>query len=208
MRIPEPERETIVRARITACIVLLGLIAGCSPDAATPAPIADRGTAMVADSARSIEAELASFRQGLRRPPRLEGGARSREALAKAFVRALAQRDTVALRELHLTRAEFAHFYYPYTIYTHPPYQQAPGLVWLLTTQNSQKGITRALRRFGGRRLEYRDHACADREPQDLNTLHRGCVLRLAGDPQSRSLFGTILERDGRFKFVSYANGL
>ncbi|HXO86405.1 MAG TPA: hypothetical protein VN803_12870, partial [Gemmatimonadales bacterium] len=65
------------------------------------------------DSAVSREAELARFRDGLTEPAALAGGAASRDALVRAFVRALQARDTIALAGLLLTRAEFAYLYYP-----------------------------------------------------------------------------------------------
>ncbi|HSJ15075.1 MAG TPA: hypothetical protein VK939_11710 [Longimicrobiales bacterium] len=202
-----------MRESIRALLLVTVLAGGCaiepagSGTAADPAPAAPWGSP-VSDSVRPVAVELAAFREGMTAPRRLEGGARSREALVRALVGAVERRDTTRLRELHLSAAEFAWFYYPYTIHTHPPYQQAPGMVWLLTTQNSQKGMTRALRRLGGQPLGYRGHDCVRSEPQDLNTLHAGCGVRLAGDSVPRRLFGTIIERAGRFKFVSYANSL
>jgi hypothetical protein len=43
------------------------------------------------------------------------------------------------------------------------------------------------------------------------NRIHGGCTLDVAAgeaDVRTISLFGQILERDGTFKFVNYANGL
>lgn len=80
--------------------------------------------------------------------------------------------------------------------------------------------LTRSLRRPRHSRTSRRDRVdvrrralCANRtcgtvEPQDLNVLHGDCGVRFDGDTLPRSLFGTVIERRGRFKFVSYANGL
>jgi len=164
----------------------------------------------VVDSVRPIAEELARFRAGLGRPaPReLAGGARSRDGLVQAFMQALEQQDTARLAAMAMDAAEFAWFYYPYTIYTHPPYTQAPGMVWMLTTQNGQKGLARLLRRYGGRPLDNRGYRCGRVEPQDLNRLHLECGVLIGPDQAPARLFGTIIERNGRFKFVSYANGL
>ncbi|MGQ0814171.1 MAG: hypothetical protein ACT4O1_06860, partial [Gemmatimonadota bacterium] len=70
--------------------------------------------------------------------------------------------------------------YYPSSIYVKPPYKQSPELVWFLMQQSSEKGIKRALDRYGG----------------------------LAEVSSAIRLFGPIMERDGRFKFLSYANDL
>lgn len=197
------------RAR-TGLLLLPLLLNGCADEApaAEPAPQAiSVAPLLVVDSARPAEVELARFRASLVRPRRLEGGGRSLEALVHDFARAVATRDTARLRELHITAAEFAWFYYPYTVYTHPPYEQAPGLVWLLTTQNSQKGSNRLLRRFPGGGLRVLGIRCAEVVPQDINTLHGACTVQLQGTAAPQRLFGTILEREGRFKFVSYASG-
>jgi hypothetical protein len=198
--------------RTRAGLLLLALLlTGCAGEApgVEPDALAMVGAPrLVVDSARPAEVELARFRESLVRPRRLEGGTRSLEALVHDFARAVATRDTARLRELHITAAEFAWFYYPYTVYTHPPYEQAPGLVWLLTTRNSQKGSNRLLRRFPGRDLRVLAIRCAEVVPQDINTLHGACTVELEGAAAPQLLFGTIIEREGRFKFVSYANGL
>ncbi len=76
--------------------------------------------------------------------------------------------------------------------------------------RNSEKGITRVFRRLGGAPFEYRGHAC-DPQPdvQGPNRVWKRCTTRritATGDTASLALFGGILEREGRFKFVSYAN--
>lgn len=195
------------RTRLVPLALLLLAGTACSTDGRpAPAPAA----AATVDSIRPIAEELAHFRAGVgaRREVRaLRGGARSRDELVARFSRALAAHDTAALAGLQLDAGEFAWLYYPYTVYTHAPYRQAPGVVWLLTTQNSEKGLRRLLERYGGRDPGH-DYECGTREPQDLNVLHGACVVRLAGDSARRRLFGTIMERDGRFKLVSYANEL
>lgn len=164
----------------------------------------------VVDSVRPIEEELARFRHevGGGEVRELDSDVRSRDELIAAFTRALEQRDPAALQRLLLTPAEFAWLYYPHTVYTHPPYRQAPGMVWLLTSQNTHKGMSRLLERYGGRRLEGTGYRCGRTEPQDLNVLHLDCGVLLPGDTTPRALFGSVIERNGRFKFVSYANGL
>jgi hypothetical protein len=172
------------------------------------APATDAEPKSHVDSVRSIADELARFRVGLTPVTDLHGGARSRGTLIKQFLAALAAHDTVTLQRLHLTRAEYAYLYYPYTVHTHPPYEQPAGLAWMLTTQSSQKGLKRLLARLAGTRPPLAGYTCASTEPQDLNILHRECVLKLQGNSAPQQLFGTIIERNGRFKFVSYSNGL
>lgn len=40
------------------------------------------------------------------------------------------------------------------------------------------------------------------------NLIWNGCVARLDAAPDGLRLFGAIIERAGRFKFLSYANAL
>jgi hypothetical protein len=111
-----------------------------------------------------------------------------------------------------LSRAEFAYLVYPSSPYTHLPYRQAPGLVWLQLDMGSQHGLAQMLRRRSGIPLGYAGFRC-DRAPQreGENTVWTGCVVRRArapGDTVVEQLFGPIVERGGRFKFAAYANRL
>jgi hypothetical protein len=163
----------------------------------------------VVDSSLPLDEALRRFRVGLPAVTRLSGGAPTREALIRRFVRAVEGRDTAAVREMVLSRAEFAYLYYPHSPFTGEPYKQMAGLVWFLTRANSSKGITRVFDRLGGRPLAYRGHQCSS-EPQRQgpNLLWENCSLRLGEqDEQSEvRLFGSVIERDGELKFVSYAN--
>lgn len=175
-----------------------------NPDS-SPTP---RGTV---DSTRSPAEELQRFREGLGgAPARLAGGDSTRDALVRAFAAAIAAHDTSALRALHLTRREFAYFYYPSSRYVKPPFELPPALVWFQLEQASEKGIVRVLRRLGGRSLSYRGHSC-ESAPEVLgrNRIWKRCTVTLGDDDTALRrvrLFGSIIERDGTYKFVSYAN--
>lgn len=140
----------------------------------------------------------------------LAGGARSREGLVRRFMTALSANDSSALGEMLLSAREFADLVYPESPYTHPPYRQSPALVWNQIRNPSASGLTRLLRRIGGTPIQYVSHSC-DRSPdrQGANVLWAGCTVRLVDqnrDATSQRLFGSIIERDGQFKFVSYSN--
>jgi len=66
--------------------------------------------------------------------------------------------------------------------------------------------------RFGGRPLGFAGHSCATPlERQGENTVWSGCIVRRAGnggDTTALRMFGSIIERGGRFKFLSLSNGL
>jgi len=58
--------------------------------------------------------------------------------------------------------------------------------------------------------IKYVRHAC---EPNTVhegrNTRYTGCIITLVderGDTVTKRYFGSILERDGMFKFLSYTN--
>jgi hypothetical protein len=165
----------------------------------------------IVDSILPIEEELRRFRADLKDvPTRLTGGAPTRDELVARFVRAIETSDTAALRGMAMTRAEFAYLYYPSSPYAKPPYRQPPWLTWMMLERASSAGLTRLLRRLGGQRLRYVDYACpAPAERRAVNVLWSKCVLRLTGpdgDTVRGQLFGAIIDRAGRWKFMSYAN--
>jgi hypothetical protein len=166
----------------------------------------------VVDSARSPEEDLRRFREMLGGAPvtSLIGGARSRDELLRRFVAAVAARDTADLRAMVLNAHEYAYLVYPSSPYMHPPYENPAGLVWMQITNPSVSGFKRLLQRRGGVRFRLDGYTCdpkADREGKNL--LWRNCVLHLSAPEYgfaTERWFGSIIERDGQFKFVSYAN--
>jgi hypothetical protein len=164
----------------------------------------------IVDSARSVDEDRRRFTSDIPVAPRkLVGGAATAKALVRRFVEALARADTSALVGMAVTRAEFAYLIYPSSPYTRPPYRQSPEITWLLLRAEHQKGLTRLLRRLGGRAGTYSGHQC-DPNPvrEGRNRTWRGCRVRIrlaTGEPFEGRLFGAIVEREGRFKFASYA---
>ena len=200
---------------------LVGLTAGCGESSrasgvdraarsADTLPVASLASSRHVDSILPLNESIRRFRGGLAPVAALSGGAGSRAGLVRAFLRAVERSDTATIRRLVLGSAEFAYLYYPSSPLAAPPYSQPPGLLWMQIQLNSEKGIVRVLRRYGGHALSYGSHRCAaPRSRPGENRLWEGCTLRLAvdgGNMAEKRLFGTILERGGRFKFVSYAN--
>jgi hypothetical protein len=222
MPTPTPLRLALASLTIAAVALVAG---GCQrPDASSaragsagPPASAEDGSrrprpGYAVDSVLPPEEALRRFRAGLTPVARLAGGATSRDRLVAAFVRAVETRDTSALRGLEMSKAEFAYLLYPSSIYTRPPFQQQPEIVWMLQRANGGAGYRRLVERYAGRPLGYRGHRC-DGEPEvrGENRIWGGCTLgyqRARGDTATGRLFGAILEREGRFKFVSYANDL
>jgi hypothetical protein len=76
----------------------------------------------------------------------------------------------------------------------------------------TSRGSGRIVARLFGQPLGAIGHQCAE-EPvlQERNRIWSDCRIRIAppgGEPYDFRLFGSILERDGVFKFVSYSNDL
>lgn len=196
--------------QIAAAVLVLALLlvlAACSADTRA----AERAATHV-DGVILREEALTRFRAGLTPVTTLEGGDDSREALVRRFVRGLERGDTLQLASLLLTLEEFAYLYYPTTPQSLPPYDLSPGLMWFLMQGNSRKGLYRALAERGRQPLGHVGHRCdAPPSREGENTVWAPCVilrLQAPGDTAAERLFGAIIERDGRYKFLSFANGL
>ncbi len=202
---------------LLAALLALGGVA-CAPDAGEDVGRAARADAAAApgdDSvavAAALDAALAEFREGLPVVTALEGGEVDRDSLVRRFVRAVEVRDADDLRTMVMDRAEFAYLYYPTSPYTRRPTRQEAPLAWFLQLENSQKGVSRVLDRYGGAELHAVGYEC-DPAPavSGGNRVWGNCVMRLAppaGDTTAIRLFGGIIEREGRFKLFSYTNDL
>lgn len=189
-------------------LTLAALIAGCGGPEARAEPPAGRVVDSIVPRAEAVR----RFRLGLVPVDSLEGGATSLDALVGAYVQALSEADTATLARLAVTRAEFAYLYYPTAVQARPPYDVEPGLMWFMLFERSNQGIRRALEAVGGRPMRLAGYDCgAGPQREGVNLVHGPCVVRWVGgsaDTVSAGLFSRVLERDGRLKFLSYANRL
>ena len=166
----------------------------------------------VVDSIFPVEEELRRFRKAVGGDSAVAflGGSPSREALVKRFLAALSASDTADMRSMAVRTREFADLYYPESPYAKPPYHQPPDLAWSLIQNPSADGIKRLLDRFSGKQLVYISHACDPKVQHDgRTTRYTGClvtVIEPTGSEVTRRYFGSIVERDGQFKFLSYTN--
>jgi hypothetical protein len=166
----------------------------------------------VIDSAHTPEEDVRRFRAAFPgdSATRFIGGSSSRDALVRRFVRAIVESDTTDLRAMAVHAREFVDLYYPGSPYSHRPYYQPPVLAWALIQNPSTTGLTKLLRRLGGRPASYVGHMCDPRVEHDgATTRYAGCLVRTAGtagDTITRRLFGSIVERNGQYKFLSYTN--
>lgn len=195
----------VLRWILAFSFVLAACEAPPSADAAPSTAVA------VVDSALAPEEHLRRFREGLAPVDTLAGGAGSREALVRRWVAAVEAADTAAILAMHLTRAEFAYLYFPESPYADGATRTPPDFLWMQFRMNSEKGIGRVFARMAGRPLGYRGLVCPEPpKPHGASVLHERCLLRREtdGGTVEQRLFGTLVERDGRFKFVGYANEL
>lgn len=164
----------------------------------------------IVDSIMPVAEQLRRFRATITSPPERLGGKDSRAALIAAVMNALETRDTTALIDLTISRAEFAYLVYPESPFALEPMQQAPDLVWLRHIAASGTGLTRLLERLSGRPLGYKAVDCPPTPIiEGKNRIWRNCVTRHeppGGKAESLKLFAGVIEREGRFKILSYAN--
>ena len=134
----------------------------------------------------------------------------SRDTLVARFTSAIESGESATLKSLLVSKEEYAFLYFPTSAYSRKPYELPPEIAWLLSEQNSIKGLSRLTRRLGGKRLEVRRYECGDPVTEGANRFWRSCrVTYIAagnGLPVTKVLFGAIMEREGRYKFLSYAN--
>lgn len=215
---PRPPRGAIATLLSRACgigtLCLVGAVFVTACDArSTPKTGAADAPAGVIDSALPIPVLLERFRATTTDTPAvLRGGAERPETLVRALLAAVSARDTATLRSLVMTRSEFAWLYYPHTKFVARPYELGPELVWLQHVAGSETGAVRLLERYGGARLRFEALLCADSViVEGPNRITPGCRVRFAAAdsaPRTLQLFAGLLARDGRYKFLSYANDL
>ena len=197
--------------------ILIGAVAalvaaGCDrPAVAGGRSPADKpAVGMKIDSILPPGEALRRFQAELTPVSALEDAPRGRDALVMKFIKALERADTAALENLVLSKAEYGFLYFPTSVYSRKPYELHPDIAWLLNDQNGQKGSIRLLRRLGGHALQFGGYTCGTPVSEQDNVFWRDCEVKYV-DPAStrqvtRKLFGTIMERGDRYKFLSYAN--
>jgi hypothetical protein len=163
----------------------------------------------VVDSIFPIEEEIRRFNAELVRPDSLVGGARSRAELLRLFEKALARQDTSGLQELLVSRSEFGYFVFPESPYARAPYKTKPAIVWMQLVSDSERGLSRLLARVAHNQVRISNLEClVDADREGRNRYWRNCTVNLrdnTGASRRLQLFGQIVERDGRMKFLSYS---
>lgn len=166
----------------------------------------------VVDSILPISEQLRRFRADLAdHPDTLRHASSSLDVLARRWGKAVATRDSTALNEMTLDRAEFAWIYYPGSKLSKPPYEAPPQLLWGQILANSDEGARHVITRFGGKQFVVESVTCpAPSDTTEASVVRSECRVKVktaSGTLEDR-LFGSIIEHQGRFKFLSYSNGL
>jgi hypothetical protein len=132
----------------------------------------------------------------------------STDELARAVVDAVERRDREALQVLALNEREFREHVWPELPAARPERNLPFSFVWGDLNQKSESGLAQMLERHGGRRYtiaEVRLRGETTRYPTYL--VHRDgelTVMDERGAQQHLRLFGSVLEKNGRFKVFSY----
>lgn len=195
-------------------VVLAALLFGAAcvdRPAGEPRPAAAATPAGEGGSLVSLDSALVLFRRGLEPAAALGDAESSIDGVIARLATSLAESDTNALRALVMSRREFAYLYYPTSPYMRAPTKQEPGLAWFLHLQNSQKGATRLMNRYGGTPFRLVGNECTGPTRfEGENVLWDDCTQTIAraADTVRIRLIAGIIERGGRFKVLSYGNDL
>ncbi len=146
--------------------------------------------------------------QDTRAERRLADGAGSPEELARRFLDALARNEIEDVRRLAMTEEEFRTRVYPELPVSDPARNASSEFVWNMLHIRSESNLHSVMRQSGGRTLALEDiRFRGESEAYDTFRVHRESMLVLtddAGERQTASLFGSVLEMDGRFKIFSF----
>ncbi len=206
---------------LAACAAISNACGGESAASRDPLTSADSQAAHVADvvaqggvvdSILPIAEHLRRFRATVAsHPDTLSHTSPSARALVARWAKAVGTSDTTALNAMVIDRAEFAWLYYDDSPMSKPPYEAPPELLWGQIMASSNEGAKRVQGKFGGKPVEVVDLMCPAASTEGANRIHQNCVVtvRTSGAtlPTAR-YFGSIIERGGRFKFISLANRL
>ena len=129
-------------------------------------------------------------------------------SLASAVLAALERRDFAALREVALTEEEFRDHVWPDLPASRPERNLSFEYVWGDLSQKSEAALRETLAAHSGTRYDLVGVRFAGKTTQyESYLVHRDSELTVKDDKgvQGRlRLFGSVIEKDGRFKVFSY----
>ncbi len=130
------------------------------------------------------------------------------EDLAEEVLKAVASNDPEALLKLRVSEKEFRKFLWPEFPASQPKMNVPFGFAWDNLNQKSEKAARRALSKYGGGKYRFESIYFQEKtETYDSFKLYSQSVL-LVRDPegavQEFDFCGSIVERNGEYKFLSY----
>lgn len=132
----------------------------------------------------------------------------SAEAAARAVLDAVARQDAARLQQLPLDEHEFRVVVWPELPSSRPEANLPLAYAWQTLRQNSQGHLARLLAEHGGRRYDLTDLRVRGESTHYPGfTVHRKPEIGVrdaAGGTHRLRLFGSLLERHGRWKVFSY----
>jgi hypothetical protein len=132
------------------------------------------------------------------------GYATSTEELARAVVGALNDADKETLHTLRAGREEYVNILYP----AFPKTAFDADFAWNNLNRKCVVGVDKWVRRFGSRNLDFVGIRFErPTETYEGLRLHRGTVLTVRvpdGETRDLKILGSVVEREGRFKLLSY----
>ncbi len=142
-------------------------------------------------------------------PNALSAGAASIDALLRRYWATLVRGDSMALQPLVVSKPEFAYLYFPES--AEPATGMQPHVSWLLLSNNSGRGLARALALAAESDSAIVGTACTVQQiVAGRNTIHGPCGIVRRGASKRDTLWITnhVIERGGVFKLMSFANEL
>lgn len=184
-------------SRLCLALALLVGAGGC-----TGTPPSSQGDPRAADDEPRAEAAPAS--------QRLSPTWGSAREAAEAFLDALAASDAERLRATALTREEFADVVWPELPSSRPDRNLPLDYAWRDLNQKSTNSLSRVYHRWGGRRFALeRVEFLGETTEYVTFEVHREARLILTDEGGERlrlRLFGSMIERGGRWKLFSFVN--
>ena len=132
----------------------------------------------------------------------------SPEALARAVLSALERRDVDALNELAIDEGEFREHVWPELPAARPERNLPFSYVWGDLHQKSTARLGQTIAKHGGKAYKLVSmRFIGETTPYQSYRVHRDSEITLTdaeGGIQPIRLFGSVLEKDGRYKVFSY----
>ena len=130
------------------------------------------------------------------------------EALAGAVLHALAARDRAHLESLALSEEEFREHVWPELPVSRPERNVPIEYAWGQMKQQSDASLGSALQRYGGRTLRFVRIAFVGETTQYTSFVVMRESEIVATDESGRDLvlqlFGSVMQKDGRYKLFSF----